>query len=351
LQCISPNNKNKPMTSSNLSENLSNPPDIKDIPRLKFLTMMRLGLFQMGLGMMAILTLGILNRVMIGELGIPAIVTAGAISMHQFVAPARVWFGQMSDSRPIAGKHRTNYVLMGAIGFTCAVFLAVQVMWRLGGLIEANGGWLWTGETWFWTGALALVFVGYGFALSASSTPFAALLVDVSEEHNRSKVVGVVWSMLMVGIVIGGITGGILLKNIADPAIVTGANIGSLLLTGRQVIPSSLESLKSPINFLFMIMPLGVFGLAFLATWGIEDKYSHYINRSSANSRDDSITLGKAIKVLTASRQTGIFFTFLLVMTLSLFMQEAVLEPYVGKCSRCRSLPLPNSMPFGGWEP
>ena len=320
------------MTSSDLSENLSNSPsDIKDIARLKFLTMMRLGLFQMGLGMMAILTLGILNRVMIGELGIPAIVTAGAIAMHQFVAPARVWFGQMSDNKPIAGKHRTNYILLGAIGFTCAVFLAVQVMWRLGDLVQTNGGWLWSGETWLWTALLALVFAGYGLALSASSTPFAALLVDVSEEHNRSKVVGVVWSMLMVGIVIGGITGGILLKNIADPAIVTGANIGTLLLTGQQGIPPSLEALKSPINFLFMVMPLGVFGLALIATWGIEDKYSHYTNRSSASSREDSVTLGRAIKVLTASRQTGIFFTFLLVMTVSLFMQEAVLEPYGGE--------------------
>jgi BCD family chlorophyll transporter-like MFS transporter len=35
--------------------------------------------------------------------------------------------------------------------------------------------------------------------------------------------------------------------------------------------------------------------------------------------------------VLTASRQTGLFFTFLLVMTLGLFMQEAVMEPYGGE--------------------
>jgi BCD family chlorophyll transporter-like MFS transporter len=34
---------------------------------------------------------------------------------------------------------------------------------------------------------------------------------------------------------------------------------------------------------------------------------------------------------LTASRQTGLFFTFLLVMTISLFMQDPVLEPYAGQ--------------------
>lgn len=320
------------MTSGDLSENVSLPASkVEEIPHMKILTIVRLGLFQMGLGMMAILTLGVLNRVMIGELGIPATLAAGAIAMHQFMAPARVWFGQMSDNRPIGGKHRTNYILLGAIGFTTAVFLAVQVMWQLGGVVRSTDGWQSSSEAFLWTGLLALVFMVYGLALSASSTPYAALLVDVSEEHNRSKVVGVVWSMLMVGIVIGGITGGIVLKGIADPAIVMGGNIGSLLITGNKVLSTSLDTLKPPINSLFILMPLGVLGLAWLATWGIEKKYSRYAHRSHSDLREDSITLGRAIKILTASRQTGIFFTFLLVMTLSLFMQEAVLEPYGGE--------------------
>jgi len=34
---------------------------------------------------------------------------------------------------------------------------------------------------------------------------FAALLVDVSDEDNRSKLVGIVWSMLMVGIIVRAI--------------------------------------------------------------------------------------------------------------------------------------------------
>jgi BCD family chlorophyll transporter-like MFS transporter len=38
-------------------------------------------------------------------------------------------------------------------------------------------------------------------------------LVDVSEEDNRSKLVGIVWSMLMVGIIVGAIVSGKLLEN------------------------------------------------------------------------------------------------------------------------------------------
>jgi BCD family chlorophyll transporter-like MFS transporter len=36
----------------------------------------------------------------------------------------------------------------------------------------------------------------------------------------------------------------------------------------------------------------------------------------------------KPCRCLTASKQTGFFFVFLLVMTTSLFLQQPVLEPY-----------------------
>ncbi|MBW4489558.1 MAG: BCD family MFS transporter [Trichocoleus desertorum ATA4-8-CV12] len=267
--------------------------------------MFRLGLFQMGLGIMSLLTLGVLNRVMIEELKVPALVTAGAIAMHQFVAPARVWFGQMSDSKPFLGHHRTGYVWVGAALFAIASFLAVQVMWQLGISLQTQG---WTPQTYAWVGLLGLVFALYGLALSSSSTPFAALLVDVSDENNRSKLVGIVWSMLMVGIVIGAIIISVALKPLA--------------------LDAPIATVQASINRIFMIIPAAVFGLALLATVGVEKKYSCYASRSSLVDREDSITFGRALKILTANRQTGLFFTFLLVMTISLFMQEPVLEPY-----------------------
>ena len=42
----------------------------------------------------------------------------------------------------------------------------------------------------------------YGLALAAT-TPFTALLVDVSDEKTKSQIVGVGWSMLMFGIISG----------------------------------------------------------------------------------------------------------------------------------------------------
>jgi MFS transporter, BCD family, chlorophyll transporter len=289
------------------------PADPGSRPRVTLLTMFRLGLFQMGLGIMSILTLGVLNRVLIDGLAVPAIIAAGAIAMHQFVAPARVWFGQMSDSRRLFGLHRSGYVWLGTICFTILSFLAVQVTWQVGSRINAVGEWAWTPEIIGWTIALALLFTLYGLALSASSTPFAALLVDVSDEDNRSQIVGVVWSMLMVGIVIGAILSGGLLRQLEADA--------------------SIAALQVSIDRLFIIVPALVILLVILGTVGIEKKYSRFSNRSTLTKthREDKITLGTALLVLTASRQTGLFFSFLLVMTVSLFMQEPVLEPYGGQ--------------------
>jgi len=277
-------------------------------PTITLFTMFRLGLFQMGLGIMSVLTLGVLNRILIDELRIPALLAAGAIATHQFVAPARLWFGQLSDTRPVLGMHRTGYVWIGSILFTSTAFLAVQVVWRLNASMAASGL---TSASYGWLVVLGLVFAFYGLTLSASSTPFAAMLVDISDEDNRSKLVSTVWSMLMVGIVIGAISGSILLKPLD--------------------LDAPIEQVQAAVNRLFLMIPAIVVGMTFLGTIGIERTYSRYGSRAIAPDRDDQITLGRAVRILTASRQTGIFFTFLVVMTISLFMQEAVLEPYGGQ--------------------
>ncbi|AFY81786.1 PUCC protein [Oscillatoria acuminata PCC 6304] len=299
------------MATGNISDSPSTPYQETLKPRIDLATMFRLGLFQMGLGIMSLLTLGVINRVMIEELRVPALIAAGAIAMHQFVSPTRIWFGQMSDSKPLWGHHRSGYVWIGAALFTTISFIAVQIVWQLGSSLEATG---WSQTTYLWAGVLALAFGIYGLALSASSTPFAALLVDVSDEDNRSKLVSIVWSMLMVGIIVGAIVSSGLLREIS--------------------LDTPIEQLQASVNRLFLIVPAIVLVLTGIATVGVEKKYSRFGNRSNPGNRDDQIGLGQALRVLTASRQTGIFFTFLLVMSISLFMQDAVMEPYGGEVFR-----------------
>jgi MFS transporter, BCD family, chlorophyll transporter len=102
-------------------------------------------------------------------------------------------------------------------------------------------------------------------------------------------------------------------------------------LTSLYSQPEQLAALQNSINRLFFILPAVVFGLSVLSTYNVEKKYSRYGLRSTVVAREDKITLQTAFKVLTASRQTGLFFSFLLVLTISLFMQEPVIEPYGGE--------------------
>jgi len=290
------------MSSGDLSD-LQIEENSKQLPRLNLAAMLRLGLLQIGLGMMSVLVFGVLNRVLIRELGVPATLATVILALTLFVAPARVWFGQMSDTRALWGYHRTGYIWIGAASLAIIAFIAVQVMWQVGGSLKAEG---WTSQTYGWTALLAFLFALYGVAVSACSTPFATLLVDVSDEDNRSELVGIDWSMLMMGIIIGAITIGVLLK--------------------KLTLNAPIEDLQAAINRLFTIVPAIVFGLAMLATWGMEKKYSRYTLRSTLVNREEKITLDRAWRILTASRQTQVFFTFLVMMTLGLFIQDAVLE-------------------------
>jgi len=283
-------------------------------PRINLFTMFRLGLYQMGLGIMSLLTLGVINRVAIDELKIAPFIVAGAIATYQFVSPARVWFGQRSDAKPIFGYHRSGYIWIGTALFTIVSFIALQVLWQLGTSWQQVGA---NTQSYAWSGLLALVFALYGICLSAGSTPFAALLVDVSDEDNRPQLISIVWSMLMVGIVLGAIVTGTLLNSASDPSQTS------------EVV--NISQLQSTINPVFIIMPGIVFLLCLLATWGIEKKYSRFYDRSSSDRQEEEMNLSRALKVLTSSRQTGLFFTFLVILTLSLFMQDSVLEPYGGE--------------------
>ncbi|MEM9149716.1 MAG: BCD family MFS transporter [Cyanobacteria bacterium P01_F01_bin.3] len=273
-------------------------------PKIGLFSMIRLGLFNTGIAMMSLLTLGVLNRIMIDELKVPALVTAGAIAMYQFVSPARIWFGQLSDVKPLLGHYRSGYIWLGTAGMGLMAFIAVQVMWQLGEQMSETG---WGPSAYPWAGLLAFVFAIYGLALAAT-TPFTALLVDVSDEKTKSKIVGVGWSMLMFGIIAGV------------------ALINALL--GPENSELSLAALRGPINRVFIVVPLTVLAISFLSTVGVEKRFSRRGARSTAQEREDGITLRQALKVLTASRQTGLFFCFLLVLSLSLFTQNPVLEPY-----------------------
>ncbi len=298
------------MTTGDLSS-----PDIhrnysysQPIPKVTLPTMIRLGLFQMGLGMMSVMVFGVLNRVLIKELAVPSTIATVILALTLFVAPARIIFGQLSDTKPLFGYYRTGYVWLGATGLVINAWIAVQVMWQLGASLKTVG---WTVHTYGWAGLLGFIFALYGLSVSMCSTPFATLLVDITDEDDRSRLVAVDWSMLIGGTIIGAISIGILLKSLE--------------------IDATIAQVQAQINRLFLIIPAVVCIFTVVATWGVEKKYSRFASRVGKIPGESHLSLGRAIAILTASRQTQVFFTFLVVMTLGLFIQDPILETYGGE--------------------
>ncbi|MCY7335588.1 MAG: BCD family MFS transporter [Chamaesiphon sp.] len=297
------------MTTGDLSSpELSRSSHSKPLPKVKLPTMIRLGLFQMGLGMMSVMVFGVLNRVLIKELAVPSTIATVILALTLFVAPARIIFGQLSDTKPLFGYHRTGYIWLGAAGLVTNAWIAVQVMWQLGASLKEVG---WTVTTYGWAGLLGFVFALYGLSVSMCSTPFATLLVDITDEDDRSRLVAVDWSMLIGGTIIGAITIGVLLKSLEINATIT--------------------QVQAQIDRLFIIIPAIVWILTCVSTWGVEKKYSRFTSRVGKPQTGAHLSLGRALSILTASRQTQVFFTFLVVMTLGLFIQDPILETYGGE--------------------
>jgi BCD family chlorophyll transporter-like MFS transporter len=270
---------------------------------LSLISTLRLGLFQACLGCLAVIFAGMLNRVMISELGFPGLLVGTALACEQFVAPARVIFGQMSDSHPLAGRHRVPYVLLGTALFCSLAVLAVPLIFRVDRLLQGGD------PRAVGLGVLALcgLFALYGLAISLASTPYLALVIDRTAEAERPRAVGLIWCMLTVGIVVGAILISLSLRSldgVLDPAV-----------------------LESTLTAFLIKIAMAVMLLTVVATWGMEAPRS-LRSRSKGDSRDDGVSLGQAWSLLRSSRQVLIFFGFLVLFTLALFLQDPVLESY-----------------------
>ncbi|MEB3173141.1 MAG: BCD family MFS transporter [Cyanobacteriota bacterium] len=270
---------------------------------LGLLGTLRLGLFQGCLGCLAVIFSGLLNRVMISELAFPGLLVGGALAFEQFVAPARVLFGQISDAHPWGGRHRLPYIWLGTLLFCGFAVASIPLIFRVASLLEARTPM----ALGFGIAALCGLFALYGLSISLASTPYLALVIDRTSEAERPKAVGIIWCMLTVGIVIGAIAIAVSLKGldgVTDPAVL------------------------EPTLLIFMLKVASiVLLLTLVATAGMEPQRRRADQNPDAP-REDAITLRQSWTLITSSRQVLVFFSFLICFTLGLFLQDPILESY-----------------------
>lgn len=241
---------------------------------------------------------------MITELAFPALLVGGALAFEQLMAPARVLFGQVSDRWKIGGLSRTPYIWMGTAGFCTLATLSIPVIFATSSALNSGSNTAMTG----WIMALCGLFALYGVAISSASTPYLALVIDLTDEEERPKVVGIIWCMLTVGIIVGAIAISISTRSLDG-------------VTDQVVLQSTLQGFMNRVA-------LVIGSIVLLATVGIEPSQEHLPAAGGSPIDRQDVTLKQSWTLISSSRQILIFFGFLLCFTLGLFLQDPILESY-----------------------
>ena len=152
--------------------------------------LLRLSLFQVTVGMAAVLLIGTLNRVMIVELAVPSWIVAGMLALPLLFAPLRALIGFRSDHhRSVLGWRRVPFIWFGTMlqfgGFAIMPFA----------LLILSGDT--TGPLWVGQAAAALAFLLVGAGLHTVQTVGLALATDLAPERARPRVVALLCAMLL----------------------------------------------------------------------------------------------------------------------------------------------------------
>ncbi len=172
---------------------------------------LRLSLFQVSVGVAAVLLNGTLNRVMIVELDTPAWVVALMIALPLLIAPLRALIGHRSDThRSVLGWRRVPYIWFG----TMAQFGGLAIMpFALVLLTRPD-----TFAVGLAAGCLAFLLTGAG--MHVTQTAGLALAADIAPDDKRPAVVALLYVMLLFGMMLAAFTIGNLLLDFTATRLV-----------------------------------------------------------------------------------------------------------------------------------
>lgn len=201
--------------------------------------LLRLSLFQMSVGMAAVLLTGTLNRVMIVELGMSASIVAAMVSLPLLFAPLRALIGFRSDThRSVLGWKRVPYIWFGTLlqfGGLALLPFGLLVMTG-GGIGPAIVGQIGAG--------LAFLLVGAG--MHTTQTAGLALATDLATEDSRPRVVALLYVMLLVGMLVSALVIGRLLADFTPTKLVQIVQGAAMLTMVLNVVALWKQEARAP---------------------------------------------------------------------------------------------------------
>ncbi|MCB9517780.1 MAG: BCD family MFS transporter [Gemmatimonadales bacterium] len=253
--------------------------------------LLRLGLFQVTVGMAMTLLAGTLNRVMIVELGASAAWVAAMLALPVLVAPFRALIGHRSDHhRSAFGWRRVPYLWQG----TMLQFGGLAIMpFALLLLQGSHTGSMVPGRL----GCIA-AFLLVGLGSHTVQTAGLALATDLAPPAQRPRVVALLYLMLLVGM------------------------LASALLIGGALQEFSYTRLVGLVQGAALVTA----GLNIVAIWRQEPR-----NRERAADPPPVVPFREAWRDFMAGGRAGRLLAALGIGTFGFAMQDVLLEPYGGQ--------------------
>jgi BCD family chlorophyll transporter-like MFS transporter len=246
----------------------------------------RLGLVQTALGAIVILTTSTLNRVMVVELMLPAMVPGILVGIHYAVQLSRPRWGYGSDM----GGRRTPWIIGGMAvlalgGVSAALSVALMGSNTVLGLIGAT-----------------LSFIAIGVGVGASGTSLLTLLAVRVVPERRAPAATIVWVMMIVGFIL--------------TAAIAGGQLDPFSMTRLVVVTSVVSALA--------------FALTLVAVAGLEGAPQSQPVVEPSGAEEAKPPFRQVIAEVWAEPKARNFSIFVFASMLAYSTQDLILEPFAG---------------------
>ncbi|MGX9355950.1 PucC family protein [Roseobacteraceae bacterium S113] len=176
--------------------------------------LLRLALFQVSVGMASVMLLGTLNRVMIVELSVPAMIVAVMIALPVLIAPFRALLGFRSDTyRSAIGWKRIPYLWFGSLWQFGGLAIMPFALLVLGGDVAHDISF--AGEV-----LAGLAFLMTGLGMHMTQTAGLALAADRANDETRPRVVALLYVMFLLGMAVASVIIGWLLSDFSNLTLI-----------------------------------------------------------------------------------------------------------------------------------
>lgn len=250
---------------------------------LGWVSIFRLGAVQASIGSIVMLATSLLNRVMVVEYGLVAMIPAGLVAWHYAVQLSRPLWGHGSDR----GRRRTPWIIGGMAVLALGALLAVRATIAMDSQPVLGP-------------AMAFIaFTMIGIGVGAAGTTLLALLASGVARERRAAAAATTWIMMVAGIVVAAGVAGSLLDPFSEQRL--------FAVAGG--------------------VALAAFLVAVLAIAGVEKRMVPLASDREAGPAPD---FREAVADITREPEARRFTIFIFVSMLAYSMQDLILEPFAG---------------------